>query len=262
MKLVTMRTRWILFFLLISGLIQAQDVTGIWRGHFRSNDNIYQRLMADDDRYRIEVQIAQHDKTLKAVTYSYRSTIFYGKAEANGSVDFKTKKVLLRELKIVELRMMGGDACIMTCYLQYAKLGDEEFLEGTYTSRNTRDSSDCGKGTIFLHKVVESDFYKEPFLEKKEQEKATEKKKLATPPPAPSPDNKLKTDSAVAKKTLKTGTTAPKTTTLAKTAATNKTTTTKKTIPSTNVPATKKPATTQTQTAKTQSKTTPQKAPV
>ena len=174
------------FFFLFCGFIaRSQDVTGIWRGHFRSNE-VYQRLLGDDDRYKMEVQIAQAKKNFQAVTYSYKSTIFYGKAEATGSVDLSSKKVLLRELKIVELRMIAGDACIMTCYMQYSKLGDEEFLEGTYTSMNTRDSSDCGRGTIFLHKVTTTDFYKEPFLEKKEKEKVAEsEKKKVTPAPPP-----------------------------------------------------------------------------
>ncbi len=122
-----------LFFLLSTALLHAQDLTGIWRGHFRSNE-VYQRFYIDDDRYKIEVQIAQKNKGFEAVTYSYKTTVFYGKAEAGGTVNPNTKKVLLKELKIVELRMVAGDACIMTCFLQYSKLGDEEFLEGTYTA--------------------------------------------------------------------------------------------------------------------------------
>ena len=200
-----MRRCWTLFFLFNVFFARSQDVTGIWRGHFRSNE-VYQRLLGEDDRYKMEVQIAQAKKNFQAVTYSYKSTIFYGKAEATGSVDLSSKKVLLKELKIVELRMIAGDACIMTCYMQYSKLGDEEFLEGTYTSMNTRDSSDCGRGTIFLHKVTTTDFYKEPFLEKKEKEKIAEsEKKKATPAPPPivksnPPPPKSSTTSSNAKK--------------------------------------------------------------
>jgi hypothetical protein len=76
----------------------------------------------------------------------------------------------------------GSDACIMTCFLQYTKNGNEEFLEGTYISMNTTDSSDCGRGTVFLRKVPTSDFFKEPFLVEREKEK---KKPLASnKPPA------------------------------------------------------------------------------
>src|SRR5882724_2793825 len=199
MKPAALRTSYIFFFLFTAVLAHAQNLTGIWRGHFRSNE-MYQRFFGEDDRYKMEVQVAQQDKAFEAVTYSYKTTVFYGKAEATGSVDLNSKKVLLREMKIVELRMTVGDACIMTCFLQYSKLGDEEFLEGRYTSMNTRDSSDCGKGSIFLHKVPETDFYKEPFLEKKEKEIETEKKKPAVTPPS---SNKVdKTNPPVAKKAV------------------------------------------------------------
>src|SRR6185312_8109131 len=165
----------LVIFLPLSG--NAQDLTGIWRGHFRSNEG-FERLTGYDDRYKIEVQIAQTRQIFQAVTYSYKNTEFYGKAEASGTVNAKTKKVLLRELKILEVRMAGGDVCIMTCFLQYSKLGDDEFLQGTYTSMGTRDSlAGCGKGSIFLHKVTTTDFHKEEFLEQKEEELLAEKNK-------------------------------------------------------------------------------------
>jgi hypothetical protein len=102
----------------------------------------------------------------------------------------------------------GSDACIMTLFLNYSKNGDEEFMEGTYTSMNTRDSSSCGRGTVFLRKVTTSDFYKEPFLVKREQEAL--KKKITVPPVTTNSDTKTsttksttttKTSSTVAKKT-------------------------------------------------------------
>ena len=155
----------------LSGTAFAQDLTGIWRGHFSRKNGIYQMLNMDE-RYKFEVQIDQRSKILNGVTYSYKNTEFYGKAVVNGTVNPKTKKVLLQELQIVEVRMsMGSDACTMTCFLQYSKYEGEEILEGTYTSMNIRDSSNCGKGTVFLRKVPTSDFYKEPFLVNRENDK-------------------------------------------------------------------------------------------
>jgi len=150
-------------------LLQAQDLTGVWQGHFRS-ENLAMRSTVYDDRYKFEVQIAQHAKTFDAVTYSYLSSIFYGKAAAAGTINVHTGKVLLQEGKLLEVRNQSGDVCIMTCFLQYSKSGDDEFLEGSYISMNTRDSSNCGRGTVFLHKVASSDFYEEPFLVKREKE--------------------------------------------------------------------------------------------
>lgn len=164
-----MRSIFTLLLLFSFGFIHAQDITGVWQGHFRAN-NMSARSSLFDDRYKFEVQIAQRDKGLEAVTYSYLSTIFYGKASANGAVNPKTSKVLLQEVKLLEVRNQSGDVCIMTCFLQYAQSGGEEFLEGTYVSMNVRDSSNCGRGSVFLRKVPQSDFYKEPFLAKREKE--------------------------------------------------------------------------------------------
>src|SRR5690349_12613496 len=145
-----MRQLFLFVFFLSPFLLQAQDVTGIWQGHFRSAGSSAMRNSVSDDRYRFEVQIAQNGKAFEGVIYSYLSTLFYGKASAGGTVNVKTSKVLLQEEKLLEFRNNGmGDVCIMTCFLQYTKSGDEEFLEGTYTSMNVRDSSNCGRGTVF-----------------------------------------------------------------------------------------------------------------
>jgi hypothetical protein len=157
--------------------IQAQQLTGIWRGHFRSNDDIERLSSGYDDRYKIEVQIVQTKNHFQAVTFSYKKTEFYGKALATGTINQETKKVLLKESKIVEVRMAKGDVYVMTCFLHYSKLGADEYLQGTYFSTNTRDSLIGGdKGSIFLHRVDASDFQKEPFLVKKEKELLASKK--------------------------------------------------------------------------------------
>jgi len=137
-----------------------------------------------EERYKFEVQLDQENKTFKGVTYSYKTTVFYGKASCYGSINKQTKKVFLEETRITELKTTGGDgACIMTCFLQYAKVGNEELLEGHYTSMNNKDSSRCGQGTVFLRKVETSDFYKEPFLTQKEKPRpAPIKIKPVSPP--------------------------------------------------------------------------------
>jgi hypothetical protein len=160
----------LLFFFLTPVLLQAQDITGIWQGHFRSGQGESEHSFSLDDRYRFEVQIAQRGKTFQAVTYSYLSTFFYGKAAARGTVNVRTQKVLLQEGKILEVRNDGDGICIMTCFLQYTKSGGEEFLEGRYVSMNLHDSSNCGRGTVFLRKVQTSQFYPEAFLVKRQQE--------------------------------------------------------------------------------------------
>lgn len=158
--------------------VAAQDLTGIWRGHFRSANN--SRLMDSlgiVDRYKFEVQLDQEEKKFQGVTYSYKTTVFYGKAACIGTINPANGKVLLEETRILEVQTTGG-ACVMTCFLQYSTSGKEEFLQGSYTGISISDSSACGKGTVFLRKVNRSDFFEEPFL--------TERKKT-TPAPQPQP---------------------------------------------------------------------------
>ncbi len=153
-----MQRLYLLFFFLTPIWLQAQDITGIWEGHFRSNVSESAHSFSLDDRYRFEVQVAQRGKTFEAVTYSYLSSFFYGKASAKGTVNVHTQKVLLQEGKLLEFRNDMGGVYVAACFLQYTKSGDEEFLEGRYVSMNVNDSSNCGKGTVFLRKVQNSQF--------------------------------------------------------------------------------------------------------
>ncbi|MET0244244.1 MAG: hypothetical protein ABW174_12280 [Flavitalea sp.] len=159
--------------LLLSLFARSQDITGIWRGSFLGQQNKLMQMMGEEDRYKFEIQLAQNQKSFEGVTYSYKTTIFYGKASCKGTVNTVNNKVFLEELKLLELKVLNGNsACVMTCKLQYSKNGNEEFMEGTYESYNSTDSTNCGKGTVFLRKVTTSDFYKEPFVVENEKKKA------------------------------------------------------------------------------------------
>ena len=146
----------------------SQNLTGIWRGYF---------VTEGAEQYKFELQIEQSPKKgVSGVSYSYLSTRFYGKATLTGNFNTASNMALVQEIKTVELRMSGGSvACIMKCLMQYSKSGQEEFLEGTYTSKYEKADSlfgikkggGCGGGKVFLRKVVTSDFYVEPFLRDK-----------------------------------------------------------------------------------------------
>ena len=221
-----------LFFLFMATIVHAQELTGVWQGHFKQG-GIDRRPSIFDDRYKFEVQIAQHNKSFEAITYSYLSTLFYGKADAKGTVNLRNGKVILQEGKLLELRMdLGGGPCTMTCFLQYMKSGDEEFLEGRFSSMNVKDSTNCGGGIVFLRRVVHSDFYKEPFVAKREEEKEKELKKAI----AKNREEPVKIAVAAAPK--RPGTSKP---TTSKPAANKPTTNTASTTPK-NPPPANKPA--------------------
>ncbi len=185
-----MRIIFTLVVFVLSVPVFSQDLTGIWRGSFVSADNKMTDLFNLQDRYKYEVQLDQQGKNFNGVTYSYKRTEFYGKASSSGTINAKTGKVMLQELKLLELKMASTSyACWMICFLQYTKNGEEEFLEGKYSSYRESDSSFCGRGTVYLRRVVTSDFYKEPFLAKREKEK---KAALANKTTAPDTAQRIK----------------------------------------------------------------------
>jgi hypothetical protein len=144
----------------------CQDLTGIWRGWFTTDDG---------EQYKCEIQIAQNkSKSIGGVSYSYLDTRFYGKASLTGLFNKASKSAIIQEIKTVEVKMSEGSvACIMKYMMNYSKSGQEEFLEGNFTSKYEQadlmhhKGDPAGGGTVFLRKVPTSDFYIEPFLRDK-----------------------------------------------------------------------------------------------
>ena len=155
-------------FVLLNFIANTQDLTGIWRGYFVQNTfGIY------EDRYKFEIQIEQTaNNAIKGVTYSYKTTVFYGKADLQGLYTKKSKNLIINETKLFEVKISDESTpCLMTCYLDFDKMGDLETLSGTYTSRNLKSLKDCGNGKVYLERVSTSDFYKEDFLDQLENKK-------------------------------------------------------------------------------------------
>ncbi len=161
-----MRRTLLWVFILLSSLTPissfSQNLTGIWRGYF---------ITENDDQYKFELQIEQKGNRISGVSYSYLTTVFYGKATLTGSFNRTEQSALISEIKTVEVRMSSfSSACIMKCNFQYAVSGREQFLEGTFTSKfekaspGAKKGDDCGSGKVYLRKVPTSDFYIEPFL--------------------------------------------------------------------------------------------------
>jgi len=155
-----------LFLLIFLFSYSQKNILGIWQGYFvqQAYNPFTQRFT--EDKYKFEVQINQlPDNALEGVTYSYKTTVFYGKAAFHGIYTKNTNNVLLKEFKMLDLKISDQSVpCLMTCYLDYAKDGKTETLTGNYTSLNADSKTDCGDGTIYLKKVQESDFKKEDFL--------------------------------------------------------------------------------------------------
>jgi hypothetical protein len=198
-----MRTLMQKFYFVIFGLIAflplngfSQNLTGIWRGWFTTESG---------EQYKYELQIDQtKSNRISGVSYSYLDTRFYGKATLTGNFTKTNQSALVQEIKTVEVKMSGGSvACIMKCLFAYSKSGQEEFLEGSFTSSyekadllmGIKRGGNCGGGTLFLRKVPTSDFYVEPFLRNKPQVKNNK------PPKTPTTQTKPQTKPVVTNKT-------------------------------------------------------------
>lgn len=140
----------------------AQNLTGIWKGYF---------ITKDFSQYKVEFQLKQSREKLTGVSYSYLTTVYYGKATMSGILQ-DPAHLSIQELKTVEVKESEGSVtCLMNYQLNYSRSGREEYLEGSFTSKYERDSKeakkgeDCGGGKVYLRRVSSSDFYPEPFLQ-------------------------------------------------------------------------------------------------
>ncbi|MFY8005504.1 MAG: hypothetical protein ACOVNR_11680, partial [Chitinophagaceae bacterium] len=167
-----------------------QNLTGIWRGYFVQRDFDMFSGEYRQEKYKYEVQILQGGKAgVEGVTYSYRTTVFYGKAKCTGIFGKKDKTLTLKETKMEELKISdGSQPCLMTCYLDYEKAGKKEILSGTYTSENMQNKGECGNGSVYLEKVPTSDFELEPFLLNKKKTESEAKPLLKQAPKISSKD--------------------------------------------------------------------------
>lgn len=153
--------------LVLSFQLPAQKITGIWRGYFSASNGLYREGVMEE-MYKYEIQIQQlSNNSIKGVTYSYKTTVFYGKATLQGIYNVQSKTLLLKETGLLDLKVGDkSEPCLMTCYLDYSKMGKLETFQGTFISTNIKDKGDCGSGKVYLEKVPVSDFKKEEFLKK------------------------------------------------------------------------------------------------
>lgn len=60
--------------------------------------------MPGDEKYKFEVQLLQQKNALKGVSYSYKTTVFYGKADITGIYTPGNHSILLKENKLLDLK--------------------------------------------------------------------------------------------------------------------------------------------------------------
>lgn len=161
---------------ILSIKMAGQDLSGIWKGYF---------VTKDFNQYKVEFQLKQTGNQTIGVSYSYLTTVYYGKATMTGRWEDNSQQLLIQENKTVEVKASEGSVnCLMNYKLGYSKSGREEYLEGLFSSKyedsseGIKKGDDCGGGRVYLRRVNTSDFYPEPFLQR-----ATAKKVIVNEAP-------------------------------------------------------------------------------
>ena len=155
-----------IIFLHFSLLLNAQQLTCIWRGQFVIDDKT---SLKSNTEFKFELQILQNsDGSLRGVTYTYKVKEYFGKADFTGQISKNFTSVFIKESKITEVEKNDKtEVCLMICNLKYARnTKGEELLIGAFTSNKPISNQSCFEGSIFLKKVSTSTFPIESFLKK------------------------------------------------------------------------------------------------
>ena len=127
----------------------SQDLTGNWRGYFIPNSDVNGRFFS----YEVEIkENAAHQ--LEAVTLTQLPNNITARAFASGIHSTATNLVSVKEERFDNLKLGNNfQACLMTNYLEYSSLRENEMLQGTYISINVKTGADCGGGKVYLEKI-------------------------------------------------------------------------------------------------------------
>lgn len=125
-------------------LLSAQNISGTWYGKITQQPGAYRQT------YDLELTLNQKRKGLSGESYATITDSLYIKIGFTGSIG--DQEILLKE-NINEVRQEilppGWHLCIKNLHLQLRKIGDTEYLEGTWDGKG-RDQKDCIPGKVFL----------------------------------------------------------------------------------------------------------------
>jgi len=132
--------------LLISGLLQAQDINGFWKG---------KTVMAPGSCfpvYNIEMEIQVAGTKITGTVYHFSDSLNLVKEKFEGTYNKDSSKISIQENGIITFKL--NDLCVV-CVKKYDLTyhkgsGPEEQIRGTYTGKSTDGKTACDPGTIIL----------------------------------------------------------------------------------------------------------------
>ena len=133
-------------FILLSGLVYAQDINGYWKGR---------TVMAPGSCfpvYNIEMQLQVAGTKITGTVYHFSDSLNYVKESIEGVYKKDSAVFLMKETGIITFRISDACAvCVKNYTLTYHKGdGPEEQIRGTYTGKAVDGKTACDPGSIIL----------------------------------------------------------------------------------------------------------------
>jgi hypothetical protein len=142
----------ILVFIAFCNPLFAQNLSGKWVGYFRNINGIEEKI------YPYEINISNGaGQQINAITITRLSNQSTATALARGNYTPNAHLLSLQETKFEQIHLDANlQACLMNNFLTYKKANNTEILQGTYTSKNVTNGTDCGMGSVYLERDIMS----------------------------------------------------------------------------------------------------------
>jgi len=147
------RMHLILYCLLTSCSLFAEDISGIWKG------TLTQGPGGCYPHYFLELQITISNDRITGKAYDYYDKEHFVKMSFTGRYNAQTHRLVLIEKSILQQDIPSEcSPCIKTYDLNYSREGDDEMLKGDWKGIMQDKQLACPPGKIFLKKTTVSDF--------------------------------------------------------------------------------------------------------
>lgn len=136
-------------------VIQAQDVTGYWKGTLSMRGCFPEN--------NIELQINMKGIETFGDSYHYQDINNYVKKKIRGNYDKQTKKLFIKESLVTTYHIPQRCViCVKNFELVYSREGNVETLKGYWSGSVLNSLQSCDGGSIILTRVKESAFKEIP----------------------------------------------------------------------------------------------------
>lgn len=154
LKSVSMRVALLSLILLLAVSLQAQNLTGVWRGKRT------QGPQGCFPEYFLELHITYStEQTFQGNAYSFVDQQRFTKINFTGRYNRQTKRMVISENSVLQYSVPSHCIpCIKTYHLLWSQTAAEESLLGEWTGHEMGNAASCPPGRITLQRVTTPTF--------------------------------------------------------------------------------------------------------